>query len=407
MSRSTPRSSKKTQVGPLRKTCNNFAMQTLAYRYELRPTAEQKQAFYRFAGQCRFVYNELLRRSKDAHSSGEEYPLSAFGLCYEITKLKGEIEWLAECHTHCLQESAKRLALAYQRWFKWLKNRSGRRVGAPRFKSKRDGRQSFSYKSGIKVDGDKVWLPKIGWVRFRNSRDPIGKLKGATIRRSASGKWFVSITAERSVAPKLERTEVVGVDVGLSQFATLSTGEKIDNPRHLRRSERKLARLQRALSRKKKGSSSRAKAKQKVARLHERVANQRKDFQHKLSTKLVNENQVIGIEDLCLSGLIRTRLAKSFADAGLSEFLRQLRYKCEWYGRQLVVADRFFPSSKTCSVCGEKSELELSDRRWACGSCGTEHDRDVNAAINLKNLAAGHAESQNASGVAVRLATAS
>lgn len=365
-------------------------MQTLAYRYELRPTADQEHSFRRFAGQSRFVFNELLRRSKDAYENEQKFPLSAFGLCYEVTKLKSEFDWLAECHIHCLQEAAKRLATSYQRWFQWLKTRKGSKVGAPRFKSKRDGRQSFAYKNGIKVDGNRIRLPKIGGVRFRNSRDPIGKLKGATVSRSPSGKWFVSITAERPIAHKPIRDEVVGVDVGLSTYATLSTGEKVAPPRWLRRSERTLARLQRALSRKKRGSANRLKAKQKVARHHERVANQRKDFQHKLSTKIINENQVVVVEDLCLKGLVRTRLAKSFSDAGLGEFLRQIAYKADWYGRTLIKADRFYPSSKMCNSCKELMKLELSDRKWTCPACGETHDRDINAAINLRNLAVGH-----------------
>jgi putative transposase len=307
-----------------------------------------------------------------------------------------------------LQESAKNLAGSYQRWFKWLKTRKGKRTGAPRFKSRKASRKSFSYKSGIKVDGDRVWLPKIGWVRFRNSRDPIGKLKGATVSQNARGKWFVSIVAERPIARKPKRTEVVGVDVGLSTFATLSTGEKIKNPRWFRRGERKLARLQRSLARKKKGSANRSKAKQKVAIHHERVANRRKDFQHKQSTKLINENQVVSVESLSVAGLMRTRLAKSFSDAGLGEFLRQLNYKAEWYGRTLVEADRFFPSTKLCNCCGHKNdELSLSDREWDCPGCSASHDRDVNAAINLRNLAVGHTDNQNASGAAVSLASAS
>ena len=383
-------------------------MQIIAYKYELRPTSEQKHSFHLFAGQCRFVFNELLRRSKDARKSKEKFPLTAFGLCYEITKLKGEFDWLSECHIHCLQESAKNLAASYKRWFQWLKTRKGKRAGAPRFKSKKLSRKSFSYKSGIKVDGNRVRLPKIGWVKFRNSRDPIGNLKGATVSQSASGKWFVSIVTERPIAHKPKRTEVVGVDVGLSTFATLSTGEKIENPRWFRRGERKLARLQRSLARKKKGSANRVKAKKKVAIHHERVVNRRKDFQHKQSTKLINENQVVAVESLFVAALMRTRLAKSFSDAGLGEFLRQLKYKSEWYGRTLIEADRFFPSTRLCNYCGYKNDnLSLSDREWECPECGSSHDRDINAAINLKNLAVGHTDNQNASGAAVSLASAS
>jgi len=372
-------------------------MQIITYKYELRPTPEQERSFLGFAGQCRFVFNELLKRSKDAHESGERFPLSPMGLCYEVTKLKSEIDWLSGCHIHCLQESAANLAKAYQRWFNWLKTNKGPKTGAPRFKSKHNNQRSFSYKSGLRIDGDRVRLPKIGWVRFRNSRDAIGKLKRATVSRSASGKWFVSITAELPIAHKPLRTEVIGVDVGLSTYATMSTGEKVAPPKWLRRSEHKLKRLQRSLSKKKKGSANRAKAKKRVAIYHERVANQRKDFQHKLSTKLINENQVIGFETLAVKNLMKGRLGKSFADAGLGEFLRQLKYKAEWYGRDAVPADRFFPSTRLCSCCGFKNDnLSLSDRWWDCPDCGSHHDRDVNAAVNLRNLAMGHMDRQNA-----------
>lgn len=383
-------------------------MQFIAYKYELRPTAEQANSFTQFACQCRFVFNELLRRSKNSYRSKQKYPLTAFGLSYEVTKLKSEFEWLAECHVHCLQESAANLAKSYKKWFSFLETNKGPKVGPPRFKSKRTAKKAFRYKSGVKVDENRIWLPKIGWVRFRNSRDPIGKLKGATVSQNARGKWFVSITAECSIAHKAERSEIVGVDVGLSTFATLSTGEKIENPRWFRRGERKLARLQRSLARKKNGSANRAKMKQKVAVHYERVANRRKDFSHKQSTKLINENQVVSVESLCIAGLMQTRLSKSFGDAGLGEFIQQLEYKAEWYGRALIKADRFFPSTKLCNCCGKKNDnLSLSDRWWKCHGCGKNHDRDINAAINLRNLAVGHTDKQNDSGADVSLASAS
>lgn len=379
----------------------------IAYKFRLEPTVEQQQSFVVFSGQVRFVYNALLRQSKDAFAAGTKYGLSAKALCYPVTDLKKEFEWLKECHIHCLQESARALSLAYARFFSWCKKRSGRRVGMPRFKSKRSPR-SFSYKAGIKVDGNKIWLPKIGWVKFRKSRELIGTLKTATVRQSASGKWYVSVSAERPIARKPKRQTAIGIDVGLETYATVSTGEKVAFPRWLKRSLKKLRRLQKSLSRKQKGSKNRAKARLKVAHLHERVANQRHDFQHKLSTKLVDENQAIGVETLSIKGLCRGRAAKSWSDAGHGEFLRQLEYKSEWYGRQFEKADRFFPSSKTCSCCGQiNKDLKLSDRTWQCDGCGVIHDRDVNAAINLKPVAEGCPDTQNVSGVAVSLPTGS
>jgi putative transposase len=363
----------------------------------------QERKFAVFVGQSRFVWNQLLALIQEKRKLGEKVSITPFGLSYLITELKTKFEWLSEAHIHTLQESAKNLANSFKRWFNWLKSKKGRKVGTPRFRSKRDANQSFRYKSGIKVEGNKVWLPKIGWVRYRNSRDVIGKIKTASVKKSHTGKWFVSIACEREFNQFPVVDSVVGVDVGLSHFATMSTGEKIDNPRWFRKGQRKLKRLQQSLSRKVKGSSNRQKAKLAVAVQHERVANQRKDFQHKLSTKLINENQVIGVESLSLVGLVRTRLAKSFSDAGLGAFLGMLKYKAEWYGRTVVEADRFYPSSKTCSVCGEINEsLQLSDRAWQCG-CGASHDRDINAAVNLRNVAQGHWETLNACGEGVSL----
>lgn len=377
-------------------------MQTVTYKFELKPNASQRQKFAVFAGQSRFVWNQLLALVKEKRSAGEKVSITPFGLSYLITELKQRIEWLGESHTHCLQESARHLANSFKRFFDWCKTRKGRKCGPPRFKSKRNCKQSFAYKSGIKVLDSKVWLPKIGWVRFRKSREVLGEIKTASVKRSPTGKWFVCITAKREIEQLPTNDSIIGIDLGLSHYATLSDGTKIDNPRWLRKGLVKLAKLQRSLCRKVKGSSNRTKAKLAVARQHERIANQRKDFQHKLSTKLVVENQAIGVESLSLAGLVRTRLSKSFVDAGLGGFLEMLRYKCDWYGRTLVEADRFYPSSKTCSQCGQVNQsLQLSDRVWQCG-CGVTHDRDVNAAINLRNLAVGHTDKQNACGAGVR-----
>ena len=247
--------------------------------------------------------------------------------------------------------------------------------------------------------GDNVWLPKIGWVRFYRSIDQIGQIKTATVSRSASG-WYVSLSCVEEIQPYQKTNQSIGIDLGLSHYATLSTGEKIDNPRHYRTAERKLRRLQRALSRKKKGSANRAKARAKVAKHHEKVANMRKDFQHKLTTRLVVENQAIGVESLHVKGMIRNRrLAKSIADAGWGETLRQLKYKSAWHSRRLEVKDRFYPSSKTTHCCGVYlANLKLSHREIVCPECSQIWDRDHNAALNLKPVAVGHTDTLNGCG---------
>lgn len=371
------------------------------YKYRLEPTKEQEQKFHVFAGQCRFVWNRLLAMANESHKNGTDFSKTAFGLNYEITKLKAEFEWLSESHVHCLQESARSLSESFSRFFKWAKTRKGRKCGFPKFKSRHRGQASFGYKAGLKVDGDKLFLPKIGWVRFRNSRDPIGKLKSARVKQDCCGHWFISVQVETVIAYLPPVDSIAGIDVGLRVFATVCTGdkiEKISSPKFLAKSRRKLAKSQRRLSRKKKGSANRKKAKLVVAKLHRKVARQREDFQHKLSTRIVRENQTVCVEDLNVAGMFRGRLARSMSDAGLSKFLSMLKYKCEWYGRTLVEAHRFYPSSKTCSCCGQiNSDLKMEEF-WECSGCCVSHNRDENASVNLRNVAMGYIETLNACG---------
>lgn len=374
-------------------------MTAITYKYLLKPTSDQVRMFLMFSGHTRFVYNELLSRASKAKQCGVQMDLSPFGLNRLITNIKQEFPWLADSYTHCLQESAKNLSQAFNRFFAWCKNKSGRKHGYPKFKSKKSTPLSFGYKENVRIDGNTIKLPKIGWVRFVESQPQIGRIKTARIKQSPSGKWFVTIVCKRDFVPLPQIETVVGVDVGLRHFATLSTGEHISNPRWLRKNARKLARLQRLLARKAKGSSNRLKVKNKISRLTEKIVNRRKDFQHKLSRKLINENQVIGVESLSLNGLMKTSFAKSIADAGLGCFLEMLTYKTAWYGRLLVKADKFYPSSKTCHVCKKvNKELKLEER-WVCGNCDSEHDRDFNAACNLRNVAQGYWETQNVCGV--------
>ncbi|MBL8131545.1 MAG: transposase [Anaerolineae bacterium] len=302
-----------------------------------------------------------------------------------------------------LQDAVLDLDDAFERFFK-------KQTRYPQFKKKHGKRQSFTYPQGVKVDGAKAWLPKIGWVRFRKSREIEGVIKRATISRRASG-WTISFNCEAEIdAPEpspILAENSVGIDLGSIDLVTTSHGEKTRNSRHYRQWERKLKREQRRHARKQKGSSNRRKQKQRVARLHERIANRRKDSLHKISRKLVDDNQAIFCEDLNVLGIAKG-LGKSVGDAGWGELLRQLKYKAEWAGKTFLQIGRYFPSSKRCSECGCKhGELERSARRWICPTCGVEHDRDINAAVNihregLQYVAAGHAETQNACGEPVR-----
>jgi len=381
-------------------------VQLITYKFELRPNKSQERQFVVFAGQVRFVWNQLLSLARERHKRGESQDLSPFGFVYEVTKLKLQYDWLGESSRQCIDFAAKNLTKAFRRFFAYRKSRGGRRYGHPVFKSRRRGRDAFQFSEQVKVSGNKVRLPKIGWVRFRKSREVVGEIREAAVKRSASGKWFVSIVCKCEIQPLPPVKQICGVDVGFSIYATIADQthyEEVTNPRWFKASHRKLKRLQQSLSRKKKGSNNRAKAKLLVARQHERVVNQRRDFQHKLSTKLVVENQAIGVESLSLVGLMRAKLSKSFADAGFGAFFGMLKYKCLWYGRTLVEAERFYPSSKTCSQCGHvKESLELSERVWVC-VCGKRLPRDLNAALNLRNLAVGYTESLNACGVGVSL----
>lgn len=382
-----------------------------AFRYKLRSTAAQEQHFWQFAGAVRWVWNEMLAERKRVYEETGK-GVSQYAQMRRLTALKQdpETEWLRSIHSQVLQEPIKQLQQAFINFVE-------KRASYPRFKRRKEIKQSFSYPQGIKVEADKVYLPKIGWVRFRKSREVEGEIKRATVRRKASG-WYVSIVCEVEIEPgPVEPTAsgVVGIDLGLNDFAVTSNGERIPNPRHLRRLEQKLARKQRTLSRRRRGSNRYRTQREKVARLHERVRDARADFLHKLSHRLVSENQGIVVEDLSIKGMARTRLAKSVHDAGWGEFLRQLEYKCQWQGKVFHQIDRWFPSSRIHNGCGVENTISLSDRSFVCCGCGEEVDRDWNAAKNIKHqglidlgiVAVGHTETQNARGETVRLATAS
>jgi len=374
------------------------------FRFKLEPTAAQESLFRQYCGSVRWVYNRMLAQRQEAFQSGQAAPKTNDQIkTLPLLKKEEETAWLNTIHSQVLQDAILDLDEAYQRFFK-KQNR------APTFKKKHGNRQSFSYPQGVKVDGNRVWLPKIGWVSFRLSRPIKGRIKRATIRYQASGgsiSFNVEIRQKVKARLAITAENSTGVDLGSHDLVATSGGEKVVNQRHYRQTERKLKRAQRALSRKQKGSKNRLKQKRRLARIHEQIAARRQDDLHKISRQLVDENQAIFCEDLNVLGIAK-RLGKSVGDAGWSELVRQLKYKSRWAGKTLLQVGRYFPSSKLCSTCGCKYDgLTLAERSWTCPDCGTWHDRDINAAINihregLKHLAVGHTERQNACGETIR-----
>ena len=352
----------------------------------LYPTKQQEQRINVNLNCSRFVYNHFLALRKETYNEQKE-TISAFDCMKLLTKLKKEEDkqWLNEADSQCLQQSLKDLDSAFQNFFRRVK-KNEIPYGYPKFHSK-GAKQSYRT-TRSRVENGKVYLGKVGLVKSRGLQVFNGRVLNATVEKTNTGKYFCSLCVEEELEIKENNGGAIGIDVGIKEFYTDSNGDKVDNPKPLRKLEDKLIREQRKLSRMQKVSNNYKKQKQKLARVHEQIANQRKDFLHKESTKLVRDNQIIAVEDLNIKGMVRNhRLAKSISDASWGEFFRQLEYKSFEHGADFVKVWTFFASSQTCSCCGFKNEAvkDLKVRRWVCPNCGAEHDRDANAATNILN----------------------
>jgi putative transposase len=365
----------------------------LRYNYRLYPTPGQQQALARAFGCARVVFNDALRARQQAYEAGLAY-LGDAELSARLTASKATPQrtWLDEVSAVVLQQALADLNTAYRNFFASVTgNRNGRKVAPPRLRSRKDRRQSVRFTANARwsiTPGHKLRLPKIGDVPVRWSRALPSPPSSVTVIKDAAGRYFASFVVQARPGALPAADAVVGVDLGLAHFAVLSDGRKIASPRFLRRAERKLRHRQRDLSRKQQGSSNRERARAKVARAHARVADARRDFHHQLSTALIRESQAVAVEDLAVSGLVRTRLAKSVHDAGWSAFTGMLEYKARLYGREFYRIGRFEPTSRTCSACGVKDGPKpLHVRTWQCPGCGAWLDRDINAAVNVAKAA--------------------
>lgn len=363
-----------------------------AYKFRFYPTAQQRHQLAVEFGNARFVHNRCLDlRSKAWEERQERH--NYVSLNRQVTKWKrGEFPWLADsaacCLTQCLMDQDK----AFKNFFE-------KRGRYPRFKSRYD-RQAVRYQLDQRQierayqAGEFLKLPKLGGLNIRWSQVPAGVPKMATVSKDPCGRYFVSFACEVEIQPLPLTGKTVGLDLGIKDVVVSWDGERVTksgNPRHLKRQLKHLKRQQRRLSRMQKGSNRRRRQRLKVARIHARIAASRADFLHKTTTALIRQADVIAIEDLHIKGMVKNHcLAGAIADVGMGELRRQLEYKAAWNGRQVVVVDRWFPSSKTCSACGSyQARMPLSVRAWTCPDCGTRHDRDANAAKNIRRFATG------------------
>lgn len=361
-----------------------------AYKYRIYPNKKQEELIQKTFGCVRFVYNKCLVYKIDKYKN-ENISLSRIDCNnYKNRVLKKEYEWLKEVDKFALDNAVINMDNAYQKFFKEY-------AGFPKFKSKHNNKKSYTTNcvkttagGSIRIDfiKNKILLPKFKWVKAKLHKKFDGKIKSATISQVPSGKYFVSIFVETEHIPMESTGCMIGIDLGIKDLLITSDGEKFDNIRTTKKYEKKLAKEQRKLSHKQKGSKNWNKQRIKVARVHEKIKNTRIDNLHKISHKLISENQVIVSEDLAVSNMVKNHnLAKAVSDCGWYELTRQLQYKAEWNNRQYIKIGRFVKSSQTCNVCGyiNSKTKDLSVREWTCPECGTVHDRDINAAINILN----------------------
>jgi putative transposase len=361
------------------------------------PRRVQRDALARLAGARRWVWNWALRRWKDTYAAtGKSIGLKQLSAALTALKNDPETAWLKEADSQALQQTLKDLHRGFVNFFE-------KRARYPRFKSRKRDKARFRIPQRVTIEDGKVYVPKVGQVRIRQSQEVDGPTKSASFRREADGHWYVSLVTEFEMPdvplplPLPERT--LGIDFGLGNYATFSDGsEPIPAPKFRRRRDRKLRRSHRALSRCERGSKRREKARKRLSRVYQKTSNQRKDFIHQLTIRIVRDHDAVCLEDLSLRALARTKLSRSVLDAGIGEAKRQFQYKAVWHRRHCVVIDRFFPSSKQCRHCGALNDaLTLKDREWDCPVCGAHHDRDFNAACNIRDeglriLAVGHTE---------------
>lgn len=356
---------------------------TRAYKIRLYPTKDQKVFFNKSFGCCRVIYNEMLYELQNAYKNGIK-----LNKCDLFKKIKAKYEWMSEADSQALCNTYQDLNSAYTRFFNNVSK-------FPKFKKKKD---KNSYRNGMGrksidklIDGSKIYIPKAGLVKFREDYDfsklNVKKIRNLTIERSKTNKYYCSICVDVEQEEYEHTGQVIGIDLGIKDLVIDSDGNKYSNPKYQAKAEKKIKHLQRLYSKKTKGSKNQEKARLRLAIAHEKLCNKRKDNLHKITNKLIKENDVICIENLNVKGIMKNhKLAKAIQDASFGTLVSMLKYKAVWHGRQIVEVGRFYPSSKLCHCCGHKMDyMGLEIRNWTCPNCRTQHDRDVNAAINIKN----------------------
>ncbi|CAD0233046.1 MULTISPECIES: RNA-guided endonuclease InsQ/TnpB family protein [Planktothrix] len=378
------------------------------YRYRIYPTDQQKRLISQLFGCCRVVFNDALAYCQQEYQNGNKKP-SSNELSKRLTELKKteEKEWLTEVSSVPLQQSLRDLEQAYSNFFKSCKGqRKGKKVKPPKFKKRKSKQSARFMDNGFKLypNSDYIHLAKIGDIKVIWSRELPATPSSVTLIKDSADRYFVSFVVEFNPQQLAKNGRSVGIDLGITDFATLSNGEKVKSPKPLKKQLKRLRRLQQNLSRKQKGSKRREVARKKLAQLHAKISDTRNDFLHKLSTKIIRENQTIVLEDLNVSGMIKNRkLSRAISDLGWQYFRTMLESKSVMYGRDFRVINRWTPTSQTCSCCGFKGgKKELNIREWICLNCGISHDRDINAAVNIL-VAGGLSETLNGRGEKVRL----